>query len=251
MKYFGLTDIGKTRKINQDSMLINADLNLFMVADGMGGHVCGEIASETAVHAINKYIQMHLSDEESDSCTNITMHLKDAISKAHSDIYNYSQTLLGMATMGTTLSLLLFRGHNAYLAHLGDSRIYRLRSGYLEKLTKDHTEVQKLLDDGLVTEDEAQDHYLSHIVTRALGVPDRHNPDIHLLDVQAGDRFLLSSDGLFREVTRKSVEEIVSSELSINEMCKLLMSKALDKGARDNISIIVIETDTQNTKKIL
>lgn len=243
MDSFGLTDRGKVRKNNQDNILVNREHNLFIVADGMGGHAHGEVASEMAINTVNCHIQEYFTACRKESYENdivITALLKESFRLAHEAIFDYSQKLLGQI-MGTTLALLLFRKNKAYLGHIGDSRIYRLRKGYLEKLTKDHTEIQDMVDAGLISEEDAENHRLSHVLTRALGVGDKNTPDIHILDVEAGDRYLITSDGIFRVMNLPEVQEVLASSNPSEEKCSMLLENALQKGSPDNVSVIVME----------
>jgi protein phosphatase len=236
MESFGRTDKGKVRSNNQDNILLNRELGLFMVADGMGGHACGEVASELAVQTVNAHLHAKLEDGAV-----LTSLLEEAFRLGHEAILDYSRKLPEGQIMGTTLSLLLFRGNNACLAHVGDSRIYRLRTGSLEKLTKDHTEVQELVDAGMISEEEAENHRLSHVLTRVMGVAERCRPDIVIRDAASDDRFVLCSDGLFRELTLPVVEEIMAGGATPREKCDLLVERSLAAGARDNVSVIVVE----------
>jgi serine/threonine protein phosphatase PrpC len=245
MESFGLTDRGRVRNSNQDNILLNRELQLFIVADGMGGHACGEVASEMAVQTVNDHIHAHIGDgeqiREEDYFQFITNLLKESISQAHRAIYDYSQKLPGRETMGTTLSFLLFRKNKAYLAHIGDSRIYRLRAGQMEKLTKDYTEAQELADIGVISEADAENHRLSHVLTRVLGVPDRGEADTQVLNLVDGDRFLITSDGLFRVLDMPAVQAVLEMNLSVKGKCSSLLAQALEKGAPDNVSVIVVE----------
>jgi PPM family protein phosphatase len=244
MEAFGLTDRGKVRNNNQDSILLDRGIGLFIVADGMGGHACGEVASELAVRTANRYLQEQLVDgrsETQETGAAMTTLLKNAFHLAHEAILDESQKLPEGQIMGTTMSLALIKANKIYLAHIGDSRIYRLRTGRLEKLTKDHTEVQGLVDMGLIGEEEAENHRLSHVLTRVLGVVDKDRPDVLIVDAAPGDRLLLSSDGLFRELSLGEVEEIMAANQPAKEKCAILITRVLDCGARDNVSIIVLE----------
>jgi protein phosphatase len=246
MESFGQTDRGKVRSNNQDSILLNKDIRLFIVADGMGGHACGEVASELACQTINSHLQARLADDENgdsspEDSAAITAHLEEVFRLAHDAIIDYSRRLPEGQIMGTTVSLLFFRGDNVYLAHVGDSRIYRLRAGHLEKLTRDHTEVQGLVDLGMIPEEEAENHRLSHVLTRVMGVPDRCREDILILDRAPGDRFLLCSDGLLRDLSLTAVEEIMAGDASAQDKCNRLIEQSLAAGARDNVSVIVVE----------
>lgn len=246
MKAFGLTDKGKKRDKNQDSIQLDNDLGLYIVADGMGGHMHGEVASRMAVTSITDFLRDALpnklgSSDKADAL--IKELLRTAVMKANNEILNYSRDVSEKNIMGTTVSLALFRNRRLYLAHIGDSRIYRLRKGILEKLTKDHTKAQELVDAHLLPAEEADNHSSSHILTRALGVTDMVALDIDIYDIHNGDSFLLSSDGLFRVLDAGAVKDVFMGGFSIVDKCRALIDKTLDGGAPDNVSVIIVEPE--------
>ncbi|MBA4417079.1 MAG: hypothetical protein C0392_04095 [Syntrophus sp. (in: bacteria)] len=265
MDAFGITDRGKKRENNQDSIYPSEQefkemhrpdrsLMFYVVADGMGGHVFGEVASRKAVTIINDFVKESILNSNDESLREdefIIGILKEAVQNAHRDIYEYSQSLPEKETMGTTVSAVLFRNGKAYIAHAGDSRIYRLRKGNLEKLTKDHTEIQRLVDMGAIGEEEAENHGLSHILTMALGAIEHVEPDFIVCDIQEGDSFLLTSDGLFRVLNKVEVTEVMMKRLSAQEKCEALVNSALEGGAPDNVSVIVVETGKRHFLKYI
>jgi PPM family protein phosphatase len=246
MKAFGLTDTGKKREKNEDSILLNDSIKLYIVADGMGGHMLGEVASQTAVKTIEEFVDQTLlkADEkppkDDDHLTGI---LKEAVNKANKAIYDYSQKLQGKGVMGTTVSFALIRNNKLYTAHVGDSRIYRMRKGNIEKLTKDHSKAQELVDAGLLKEEDADTHRSSHILTRALGSSDSVSPSIAVHDIKNKDSFLLSTDGMFRVMNINAVRDILRSKLTTEEKCRMLVDKTLEGGAPDNVSVIILEPE--------
>lgn len=246
MKAFGLTDTGRKREKNQDSILLNNELRLYVVADGMGGHIQGEVASGMAVTILNDSLIGGLPKEQ-DLSARKDRHIKElllaAVTRANSEILRYSRSLKEKDIMGTTVSLALFIRRKLYTVHVGDSRIYRLRRGILEKLTKDHTKAQELVDAGLLPEKEADNHRSSHILTRALGVTDTVAAEIGAHDLQNGDHFLLSSDGLFRVLDEGAVRDVLIGDLSIEDKCKTLIEKTLEGGAPDNVSVIIAQPE--------
>ena len=244
MDCYGLTDKGCVRQNNQDSIYFSQEDMLFMVADGMGGHVQGEVASDMAIKVVISHIKDHvfdLEDNHPEYDAKIIALLKESFRLAHRAIYDYSQTLPGnQQIMGTTLSLLLLRKNKAYIGHIGDSRIYRLRTDRLEKLTKDHTEIQVLVDEGLITEEDAENHRLSHVLTRALGVSGKDRPDLEIFDTESEDKYLVTSDGIFRILNLAAVQEVLADSCSSEEKCHILLDRALQKGSPDNLSVIIM-----------
>jgi protein phosphatase len=244
MKACGQTDKGCKREKNEDSILLNDRINLYIVADGMGGHMLGEVASQIAVRAINETIEKDILNQDSLSLKKdeyIKEILGEALTKANKEIYDYSQKLSEETIMGTTVSAALIRNNKLYIAHVGDSRIYRLRKGNLKKLTKDHNKAQEFVDAGLLKEEEAENHRSSHILTRALGSSDSVMPAITVHDIKNDDKFLLSTDGLFRVLNTDAVKDIMVNKLSLEEKCGMLIEKTLEGGAPDNVSVIIIE----------
>lgn len=244
IKACGLTDKGKVREKNEDCILMNSLIGLYMVADGMGGHSCGDVASRMAVTIINEYLEKALSKESQNRSAqeeDFSTLILEAITLANQAIYNFSQDLPGKDIIGTTLSLLLIKDQKIFLAHIGDSRIYRIRNRILEKLTTDHTQVQELVDMGRISEEEADKHPLSHVLTRALGSHEVVKPDFQIISLEKRDGFLLTTDGLLRVLSLNYVQEILFSPMDKESKCRSLMDMALDGGAPDNVSIIIIE----------
>ncbi len=247
MRTFGLTDTGVKREKNEDSILLDNDLQLYIVADGMGGHMLGDVASQTAVKVVHDFIEERLLNAK-EAILKDDVYLKglmnEAVIVANREILEYSRKQSGHDIMGTTISALLIRDKKMYSAHVGDSRIYCTRKGVIEKLTKDHNKAQELVDAGLLKEEEAENHRSSHILTRALGSSDSVRVDINMHDIQTGDSYLLSTDGLFRVLTINDVKVVLlDSNKTPEEKCRILIEQTLEGGAPDNVSLIILEPE--------
>ncbi len=220
---------GIKRSHNEDTYGIDADHHIFLVADGMGGHDHGEIASALA----RDYIMDGLIKDKS---------LTETIHNANDAIIACSLEKESQLPMGTTVAILQFIEHQCFCAWVGDSRIYRYRDGQLTAISSDHSYVQELVDQQLITSDQARSHPHRNVVTQALGVTD--NSELKIAQVtdnwQAGDKFLICSDGLTEEVEDADIENILSQELAPKELCDQLMIKALENGGSDNITAIVV-----------
>ncbi len=227
------TDVGMVRATNQDNLLVATPL--FAVADGMGGHAAGEVASEVAVHALEDAYD-GMGEGSSDG-------LGEATRAANRAVWDRAQADPDLRGMGTTLVALAFVDDDERLAiaNVGDSRAYRWREGHLEQLTTDHNLVQELVDEGLVTEEEAPFHPQRNVVTRALGV----DPDVDVDMIEAvprlGDRFLLCSDGLGLEVEEDEVAAVLGQVADPGEAAHHLVREARDNGGKDNITVVVVD----------
>lgn len=224
------TDIGKLRKQNEDAAWFDEDRAVFAVADGMGGHLAGEVASRMAIEAVQRMAREN-------ECPGIAA-LREAVACAHETILAHAQDHIECAGMGTTLSV-LWQGENyAYIAHVGDSRIYRLREGSLTQITQDHSLVEELVRAGLITREQARTHPRRNIITRALGTHGENEPDLLVTDVQDGDVFLLCTDGLTGMVPDDEIERTLR-DCGLEEAADRLLALALDAGGRDNVTLIL------------
>jgi serine/threonine protein phosphatase PrpC len=259
LKAVGITHEGLERDHNEDSILVNKKVGLFAVADGMGGHAFGEKASRMAVQALNANVESVLSNMRKKTALdgNISGNpLLEAIRASNSHIYDFAQSLHeekpGSTIMGTTLSTILVKEKKLFVAHVGDSRIYRFRENMLEKLTRDHSEAQDLIDAGFLKEEEAEEHPSSHVLTRAIGVAAAVTPDLMTCGISEGDQFLIASDGLFRVFDEKMVQDILCQHGSLREKAHLLITGVLEGGAPDNVSVVIVDPSKNNYfKRIL
>lgn len=238
MKTACVTDVGRARDINEDNCAHHDFLNgwsLLMVADGMGGHNAGEVASSIAVKTITDYIGKRMNsniDENHMKCI-----LKDAIVQANTDIYNEAKDNIRCSGMGTTVTVAMIYGNTALIGHVGDSRAYMLSNNKLYKITDDHSLVAELVKNGTITEDEAQHHPQKNVITRALGVKDNVNIDIERVDAAAGDTILLCTDGLTNMLCDGEIEKILNDEENIEDAAYKLVDLANSLGGYDNITV--------------
>lgn len=224
------SDIGVVRERNEDSYLASSPL--FAVADGMGGHQAGEVASRIVLETVE---ERHRDDERPD--------LRETINQANRAVLDRAAGDEGLAGMGTTLTLLRMEDSGFRLAHVGDSRAYRLRDGELEMLTVDHTLVNRMVHEGKLTEDEARIHPHRSILTRALGVEAELEVDLAVLDVEPGDRILLCSDGLTGVVADERIKTILEEEADPQAACDALIAAAIEGGGPDNITAVILDLE--------
>ncbi len=233
--FTGLTDPGLLRSVNQDNFYIDPDGRFFVVADGMGGHAGGQEASLIATQRIKEHLESYWDSEASSSEI-----LEEAILKANEGILEDQQTHPERGEMGTTAVVVLFRGEQPLRAHVGDSRLYRLRDGQLEQITEDHTWVSRALKMGDIDPEQSKTHPWRHVLFQCLGRKDTQKPEIAKLDIQAGDRLLLCSDGLTEEVADPAIQEIFYHSESCDEIAKNLIEAAKDGGGSDNITVVIV-----------
>ena len=229
----GKSDKGRVRSSNQDSGY--AGNNLFVVADGMGGHAGGDIASALATQRVGKIDDVYPSKAKAVSA------LVNEMTEANKQLVDTVSSFSYLEGMGTTMDALLFSGNTASIVHIGDSRVYWLRDGVMTQVTKDHTFVQKLIDAGRITPEEALYHPRRNVLMKVLGDSQQEPEfDVHHIDIQPGDRFLLCSDGLCGVVPEQIIEENMKIT-NLDEATDLLVAEAKEYGAPDNVTVIIVE----------
>jgi protein phosphatase len=242
----GLTDTGKVREHNEDTIAFDADIGLLVLADGMGGYNAGEVASGIAVKTILNLVResvdrqdLRAVDRES-GMSRPSIILRDAIHRANKIIYQTARTQPNCEGMGTTVVSVLFFDNKASIAHVGDSRLYRLRGEKFEQLTMDHSLLQELVDRGFYSAEEAQRAANKNYVTRALGVEPSVDVEVQDVPVQKGDTFALCSDGLSDMVEDDDMHLTLSTfSANLDTVAKQLIQLANDNGGRDNISVVM------------
>lgn len=245
------TDPGLRRSSNEDSYCTRADLGLFVVADGMGGHVAGEVASRIAVETIQTFIAETAGADKNRTWPfpfepTISLdgnRLKAAFRLANRQIANAMTDAVDLRGMATTASALLASKQHACVAHVGDSRIYVLRAGKLEQITSDHSWVEEQVRAGTMSETAARQHPWRNVVTRALAGGDDPEIDIVELAPKSGERFLLCSDGLFTVVPHDTIVRLMGERVPLEGVCEHLIAAANEAGGPDNITTLVIEVD--------
>ena len=229
------TDIGRVRKQNEDAAWLDEKRGIYVVADGMGGHLAGEVASAMAIDAVKRMAQEN-------EMASISL-LRNAVVAAHEAISARALENQNCSGMGTTISAMWRGGHYMYIAHVGDSRVYRLRKGRLEQITQDHSLVEELVRAKIISREEARNHPRRNIITRALGTPGENAPDLLAADMEAGDLWLLCTDGLTGMVDDEQIERVLSGSESLDKMADTLLQMALAAGGRDNVTLILCRSE--------
>ena len=238
-----ITDVGRVRSHNEDSYLVNQDLGLYLIADGMGGHAGGAHASRTCVDVVARVVErglQGLSDlprEVASAAVNDL--LGAAASEASARIFDHAQHEPTLHGMGTTLTGMLFHQDRGHIVHVGDSRCYQFRSGGARQLTNDHSWLAEQVQAGLLTEEEAAVSDLKHIITRSVGFEREVQADVITVNVSPGDAFLICSDGFCNYV---ELDELASRARrnNISDLPKACADLALERGGEDNITVVVI-----------
>ena len=238
MKSFSLTDVGQVRSQNQDYVYASEQPignlpNLFVLADGMGGHNAGDFASRCAVSVIEASVKKDMS-------FNPIKIMRHAIEEANEKIHELAKADAGKAGMGTTLVAVTVVGYYAYVANVGDSRLYLIRDD-IRQITKDHSLVEEMVRSGKLKKEEARKHPNKNVITRAVGVERKVNIDFFDLRVRKGDKILLCSDGLSNMLEDSEICAIVKSGGDVEERARKLITAANQNGGKDNISVVLVE----------
>ncbi|WP_294156432.1 Stp1/IreP family PP2C-type Ser/Thr phosphatase [uncultured Clostridium sp.] len=230
-----VSDVGLKRKLNEDSAcyLERQNFKIYVVADGMGGHNAGEVASKMAAEQIVQYVDENYCSQAEETL------ISKAIKAANEEIYKFSKTNDKLNGMGTTVTACLVTSKSVYVANVGDSSCMALKNGKLEKITKDHSLVQELLDSGTISEFEAKNHPKKNIITRALGTSMDVDVDVFKIRANEYELFILCSDGLTNEVTNDEILRIIYNESNYVSIANDLVNLAKEKGGRDNITVLL------------
>lgn len=224
------TDVGKVRANNQDAPIVSEKLRLYGVADGMGGHKGGEVASTSARDDLLR---------ELDGKTPSVAALSGAIEEVNRQIYHQQEHDDALTGMGTTLSVLWMSDNFVYIGHVGDSRVYLLRDGEFKQMTLDHSLVEQLVREGVLTEEEAQNHPMRNIITRAIGTDESVEVDVVVEERRKGDLWLACSDGLHGLVDDRQMRDALR-QYAPEKAADVLLKAALDAGGRDNVTLVIV-----------
>ena len=241
IKAYAKSDIGKVREINQDYYYISEsldDVQLYMLADGMGGYNGGEIASKLAVEAAKSYIENNFKEINKDK-ESILQLVGSSMEYANMVVYEKSKEKKELEGMGTTLEICLIYNNKAFIGHVGDSRIYRIRKGLIRKLTQDHSYVQKLVTDGTITKEEAMHHPQKNMLIKALGCNVFVEPDVMVRGFLKEDIFVMNSDGLTNLVPQEEIYTLAKKD--IEQAPKELVEIDNKNGGYHNITFIIIK----------
>ena len=232
----GFTHLG-LRENNEDFFVVDLEHRLFIVADGMGGHNAGEIPSSLAAAAVREYISKVDGG-------NPGINIKSAVQAANKKVFSHALHGTPQEGMGTTLTVLWIVASKAYVAHVGDSRAYVVRNGYMNKITSDHSLVQEMLENGGLSENEARYHPQRNILTRAIGIQDQAEVDLNEFFLEANDILLLCSDGLSSVLSDSEIHDIIKASISVEQAGSRLVNGAAQKGGHDNITAIIVSIDS-------
>lgn len=236
----GGSDVGRLRRGNEDTLRMDPGRGIFLVADGMGGHAAGEVASDLAATAVEEALKTAVDRGARGEM--LERALRDACAGAYAAIVSAGRSAPHTRGMGTTLTAcVLERNGTAHIAHIGDSRLYLLRDGSLQQITRDHTWVQREVDAGRLTPEAAQTHPLSHILTRVLS--EGVEPEVDLLSfaVQPGDCLLLASDGLYNMVDDGQIATLLAADRPLPRIATALIEAANAAGGADNVTVVVVK----------
>jgi serine/threonine protein phosphatase PrpC len=240
-EFFCLTDPGRARDNNEDSVAMDEQAGLAVLADGMGGYNAGEIASGMATAFIKSELGRWLNEASANaSDTDVRRAMDICVDNANRAIYNAANSNPQYAGMGTTLVVAVLREGRLLMGHIGDSRGYRLRNGRLTQITKDHSLLQEQIDAGLITPEQAAFSSNKNLVTRAVGVEDTVLLETHLHDILPGDLVLMCSDGLSDMVTDDQIAAVLQGANDLQEAGKALVAAANAAGGRDNIAVVLV-----------
>ncbi len=227
------TNVGMVREINEDSIISLPELQLWAVADGMGGYEAGNVASNMIVKSLDE-----ITDKA--SLNDFVDTVEDSLIDVNQRILEYADIMLDGRTLGSTVVTLAIKGHVGICLWAGDSRLYRFRNNKFIQLSRDHSQVEELVEQGFLSPEDAESHPDSNIITRAIGASRDVCIDINVFSVQLGDIFLLCSDGLYNMLPKEEISQVLSS-MPLEEAVDTLIQKSLDNGANDNVSVILVK----------
>jgi protein phosphatase len=244
----GLTDVGRKRSHNEDSFLIDDELQLYVVADGMGGHAGGGTASRIAVETIDREMRQARDSRDNPFVSASSLQdsplpdaLRTAVERACLAIYTTAQDDPRLAGMGTTVISLAVRDDHAFFAHVGDSRAYLIRGDLIQQISEDHSLVNEQIKAGMITPEEAKHSRYKNIITRSVGFEEEVQVDVMGLQAEPGDIFLLCSDGLANMMEDHEILEVVRGASRFEDIPRKLVDFANERGGDDNITVIVVQ----------
>jgi len=232
---YGITDVGKVRKHNEDAMLDRAEIGLWVVADGMGGHHAGDVASQMIVETSKKV-------HEGTNLSRYVDDIEDSILEVNTRLIEMARESEKRTTIGSTVVILVAYEKYCLYIWAGDSRLYRLRDTELRQLTIDHSQVEQYVEQGLITREEATVHPHGNMITRAVGASETLFLEMDIQEMKSGDRYLLCSDGLTKHTMDFEFQDMLQ-EGTVEETCKTLVDLTLERGAGDNVTAIVVDID--------
>lgn len=230
-----ISNVGRVRKHNEDSMLDRPEIGLWVVADGMGGHAKGDVASQMIVESLKKI-------HEGLSLPRYIDDIEDRVIEVNKKLVEKARESAKKITIGSTVVILLAYDKYCVSIWAGDSRLYRLRNKSLQQITTDHSQVEQYIEQGLISREDAHDHPHGNMITRAVGATDELFLDMDIQEMVSGDRYMLCSDGLTKHITDVEIREFLANGTA-EECCTNLINTTLDRGAGDNVTTIVVDIE--------
>jgi serine/threonine protein phosphatase PrpC len=252
LEFAAKTDTGLVRAHNEDAIAISTECGFAILADGMGGYNAGEVASGIATSVLKETLEQRLRNQQWDMRLNrskrIQQMLVESIAHANDSIFEAARINPNNSGMGTTLVAALFHQDRVTIAHIGDSRAYRLRKGELVQITHDHSMLQEQIDAGLISEENAQFAQNRNLITRAMGVDYDLDVEVHEHETEEGDIYILCSDGLSDMLSKEQILDILNSAgTNLDSTCDELIRQSNEHGGRDNISIVLVAVQSKDT----
>lgn len=238
MEFGFKSDTGRIRDVNQDAFFVMPDEGIFLVADGVGGHNNGELASRTAMADIADYVKENPLTSSAEEET-VREYYDSLLQSVNRHIYDMAKSSAPVG-MATTLVVLYIDGGRAYAVNVGDSRLYLIRDGVIRQMTEDHTYVNNLIKEGIITKEQARTHPDKNMITRAIGAEVNVKPDLFSFEAKKEDIFLLCTDGLYNEVKDQELCEILTGAKDMRTACSLLVDQANNRGGADNITAVSV-----------
>jgi protein phosphatase len=249
-KFCALTDTGRARSNNEDSVAVDEAMRLAVLADGMGGYNAGEIASGMATAFIKSEMSRWLQEVGAVARSReVRRAMEICVDSANLSIFNAANSNAHYAGMGTTLVVGVFREDGLVLGHIGDSRCYRWRAGLLAQITKDHSLLQEQMDAGLITPEQAEHSNIRNLVTRALGVEEMVQLEVNEHAVEIGDVYLMCSDGLSDMMNDAAIAQLMLPDMTLEHKAQTLIDAANERGGKDNISVLMVEVTEAAEKR--
>ncbi len=227
------THVGTVRKINEDAVFSKPEINLWAVADGMGGHEAGDVASSMITNMLDEI-------EEKNNLDAFVSSIEDKVLNANQRLLKYSEVMFNGRIIGSTVAILLIKGRIGVCLWAGDSRLYRYRNGEIKQMTVDHSHVAELLKQGVISIEEAETHPDANVITRAVGTCEHLYVDIDVFSVNMGDTFLLCTDGLYNAVNEGSIVDCLQQN-DIETATHTLIETSLNNSASDNVSVVLVK----------
>jgi len=240
VQHAGLTDVGRVRQTNEDNWTANPEQGLFIVADGMGGQFAGALASKAVVETLPGMVRNSFETMEGLPSSLARRRMAKAVAALSTQLWQQTRNEPGLEGMGSTVVCALVRGNQVLIAHMGDSRAYRLRAGRLKQLTKDHSLVELLVSSGDITPEQAATHPARGRLTRNVGMDGEPLPQTRLLNLKIGDQLLLCTDGLTGMLSDLQIQSILNKSAPLESHCQRLVDAANQAGGKDNVTVLLL-----------